>query len=878
MKKLITLLTLGLIILINVPAISQVSFNTDGSDPDPSAMLDVKSTAGGMLVPRMTMAERDAINGGTFATSLLIYQTDNTPGYYYYDGSAWQRIVGGDDGDWTISGTNMYSGVTGNVGIGVASPTRKLDVGGSIHLTGDVLFDINKEARFPTGRILSLSTPNRMVVESFQAGQDLWLRGPGGIQFYSNGDRMRITNTGDVGIGTTSPSQRLHVSGNMRLTGALYDVYNSAGTSGQVLSTTGSGVDWVDVAGDADWTISGSNMYSAVSGNVGIGVASPTRKLDVGGSIHLTGDVLFDIDKEARFPTGRIISSSTPNRMVVESFQAGQDLWLRGPGGIQFYSNGDRMRITNTGNVGIGTTSPSTKFHVYNGTGSGSGTYISTIDAIIEDNSNAYLEFNGSGYAGITFNDDAASIYAGVFYSYNSDYLMFRTGGTDGRMVINESGNVGIGTTSPTQRLQVSGNMRLTGSLYDGTNSAGTSGQLLSVTPAGTMWIDPDGDGPWDVFSNLISPVDNSNVDIYDAGNQKTIYASGTGSSTNQSAIYGYLSSGTAGTAYSQSSVRSSVKGYAYFGYTYTFGTAGFFYPDYTRCGGVLGAHYGGSYWGSLGYKTSGSATYGGYFTSYTSGTGKDDQALVNNGIGAWGDLFGADIHGKVYGTYTEGENYAMYSNGTVYKNDLDVHLQKNDNGENKVLYTNVSTDATVQTMGYVTISNGKASVVFDEAFTQIVSDKSPVIVTATPSGESNGVYISGVNENGFIITENGNGKSNVTVSYIAIGKRKGYESPVLAEEVIAADYTTKLSQGLHNDGDTETDGQGLYYENGKLTVGIHPSTIVDPSTKEPEEITEPDKTVEVPQENLQGNVIITEEVPVENTKPNYPTSSDVPE
>ncbi|MCK7529107.1 MAG: hypothetical protein MZV64_71890 [Ignavibacteriales bacterium] len=66
----------------------------------------------------------------------------------------------------------------------------------------------------------------------------------------------------------------------MRLTGGLYDFNNQAGNSGQLLLTTGSGVDWVDQTSisDGDWTISGSNIYSSLSGNVGIGTTSPLYK------------------------------------------------------------------------------------------------------------------------------------------------------------------------------------------------------------------------------------------------------------------------------------------------------------------------------------------------------------------------------------------------------------------------------------------------------------------------------------------------------------------------------------------------------------------------------------------------------------------------
>jgi len=275
----------------------------------------------------------------------------------------------------------------------------------------------------------------------------------------------------------------------------------------------------------------------------------------------------------------------------------------------------------------------------------------------------------------------------------------------------------------------------------------------------------------------------------------------------------------------------SAINGYSFWGDLYTFGTSGFNYNDYTRCGGILGSNANGNYWGSLGYKNSGGTTYGGYFTSSTNGTGKSaGQVETAIGIGAWGDMMGADIHGKVYGLYAEGENYAMFSNGDVYKNRLDVHLQDNGTGTNTVLYTNVSTDVTIQTSGVATLSNGKANIAFDPSFAASVSTEAPVIVTVTPVGNSNGVYLADVSGAGFTVVENNAGKSNVSVNYIAIGKRSGYENPNLPREVIDAGYTGKLAAGLHNDADTQTNGQGLYYENGQLVAGIHVSTLSDPN------------------------------------------------
>ena len=81
MKKNIFFLLIAVAFIENSKAQS-VAINNDASNADASAVLDVKSTTKGMLIPRMMMAQRDAIAAP--ANGLLIYQTDNTTGFYFY--------------------------------------------------------------------------------------------------------------------------------------------------------------------------------------------------------------------------------------------------------------------------------------------------------------------------------------------------------------------------------------------------------------------------------------------------------------------------------------------------------------------------------------------------------------------------------------------------------------------------------------------------------------------------------------------------------------------------------------------------------------------------------------------------------------------------
>jgi hypothetical protein len=199
----------------------------------------------------------------------------------------------------TANAERMRITNAGNVGIGTGSPTQKLTVNGNAAVGGQQAFWLRDDDGFTTnaGRRAWAITANYNAFGTFSIyGASAIDSDPlAGTAF------LNITSAGNVGIGTTSPSQDLHVDGNVRITGAVYDSNNVAGTSGQVLSSTGTGTDWVslseisgvDGTGTANYiskwsdtdTITDSQIQDDGT-TVGIGQAPSTAKLTVSGDIQ----------------------------------------------------------------------------------------------------------------------------------------------------------------------------------------------------------------------------------------------------------------------------------------------------------------------------------------------------------------------------------------------------------------------------------------------------------------------------------------------------------------------------------------------------------------------------------------------------------------
>jgi hypothetical protein len=421
-------------------------------------------------------------------------------------------LFSGASGTYTQDNTNLFWDDTNNrLGIGTASPQIRFHtVGGQGAVSSFPTLSANSTAVFENNtntKIALVNAGGAGVISTIQSYASGDTNPRAELQFASNTssfnflngsgsvaptEKMRIDSSGNVGIGTSSPSAKLQVSGTAII---------GASTSGaaQVALNTGGGVltKFIELYYQSGSPSSSTTDYGHIQagyqgsywtnlalnpngGNVGIGTTAPVQKLTVWAAGTLPSTIantqllVGDTSGFANAGIALVTNAGNGSRLSFGSTASpllGSVNYDNTNNSMSLSTNStERMRIDQSGNVGIGTTSPYSQLDVYSTIASPTTGEATGVGSIRITNGASALSSAG----GLEFkNAGDANGYGSKIQALNSggSQLVFANRNASAtwieRMRIDSAGNVGIGTASPTSgyKLDVAGNFKVSGSI-----------------------------------------------------------------------------------------------------------------------------------------------------------------------------------------------------------------------------------------------------------------------------------------------------------------------------------------------------------------------------------------------------------------------------
>ncbi len=420
--------------------------------------------------------------------------------------------------------------------------------------------------------------------------------------------------------------------------------------------------------------------------------------------------------------------------------------------------------------------------------------------------------FNNAGVPDGSSNftwDNTTSTQTIVGTSVTTNEIITSLGGSGTRyLTTDDSGN--IGATS-----------------FPGIIGSGSSNYNLKWTGASTVGNSMIQDNGSSLSINY--PIQ-SNAQLFVYRQQQT--AAGDGQTT----LMGYRDRNTQnqGTGYAQAASNTGVTGSSFWGDDYSFGVGGWNYNDFVRTGGVIGSEIYGAYFGILGYKAASTNFYGVY-GSNAMGTGSGLLPTTEtSGIGGgfFGSMIGTISKGEIAGQLNSGELFAAYNSGNTYTTGKNIELVNTEEITTPV-YAVTSVDAKIYNSGVTQLVNGQVYIEFDSNYKALLGENP--VVTVTPNGDCNGVFIASVDKNGFLVKEMNSGNSTVNISWISVGTRIDNRMEEATRIVSSPGFDRNIQQVLISDSNLDSTPDGIWWDGQTIRFGKippHLTTSKRPSTK----------------------------------------------